>query len=191
MGKRSRGVILAGTGCLLILVGLGPLIFALWQGFNAEPLSVRVSLKRGEYNSPYFRTYLKGEDQVQLTWWGVNPDPEAYLDLNWKIVDDRGTVLRQGTHRDRLRGANDVILGYYRPGFGQRQKIVLTIHRDIEDPSANAQLDIGQPEIGLDLSYAFPLFLGWAGIVGGSGVILLCILLIRRVTRKNASPALP
>lgn len=189
MKEGSRDKILLAVGCLLVVVGVGPLADSLWQGANAQPLSVPVTLKSGQYASPYFRTYLSGDYQAELTWMRGSPAPDADLDVDWKIVDDKGAVIKQGIHSGKLRGANDVILGYYRARFGQRQKIIMTIHRDVEGPSANAELDIGQPEIGLDLSFGIPMLLGWAVFVGGCGMILLCIFLIAKRRNNSATPA--
>jgi hypothetical protein len=187
MKGRLRDKILLAVGGLLIVAGVGPFVDGIWQGANAQPLSVPITLKTGQNTSPSFRTYLSGDYQVELTWMRGFPDPEAYLDLDWKIVDDNGAVIKQGTYSGKLRGANDVILGYYRAHFGQRQRIIMTIHRDVEGHSASAELGIGQLEIGLDLSFGIPILLGWAVLVAGSGMILLCVLAVRRARRQNAS----
>jgi hypothetical protein len=177
--------ILFSVSCLLVLLGVAPLAFAIWEVTQSQPLSEPLTLKRGEYGSPYFRTYLGGDYQVQLGWLRF-PDAQAMVDLDWKIVDDSGTVIQHGTYSDRLRGANNLNLGEYRPKFGLRQRIITTVHQDVQGDSANATLQIGQPEISLDMSYGFFLFLGWAGVVGGPGVVMLCILLVRRITRHKS-----
>jgi hypothetical protein len=178
--------VLVGVACLLILVGVGPLAYAYWEGTHAQPLSVPLSLKRGESISPYFRTYLGNDYQIQLEW-ASNTDPQTELDLDWKIVDDSGAVIQQGVCSERLRGANNVNLGEYRPKFGLRQRIITRVHQDVQGNSANARLTIGQPEVSLDISYGIFLILGWAGVVGGPGVIMLCVLLIRRAIQRNVS----
>lgn len=186
MRKWQRNRVLAGFGCLLVLLGVGPLALAILQLSQSQPLSVPVLLKRGEYKSAYFRTYLGGEYQIELSWLRIPPDVDADLDLDWKIVDSGGRIIQQGTHNNRLLG-NDVLLGYYKARFGQRQRIILTVRRDVEGNRAHAQLDIGQPELGLDMSYGFFILTGWAVIVGGPGVILLCVLLILRAKRMKTS----
>lgn len=188
MKKWPWSKILAGVACLLVLVGVGPLAYVLWEGAHAQPLSVPLSLKRGDYTSPYFRTYLSGAYQIQLEW-ARFPDPQTVVDLDWKIVDDSGAVIQQGAYSDRLRGANNVNLGEYRLSFGRRQRILTKVNQDVQGASANARLEIGQPEVSLDISYGILLILGWTAIVGGFGVIMLLVLLIRRVIRRNASAA--
>jgi hypothetical protein len=82
-----------------------------------------------------------------------------------------------------------VNLGEYRLSFGRRQRILTKVNQDVQGASANARLEIGQPEVSLDISYGILLILGWTAIVGGFGVIMLLVLLIRRVIRRNASAA--
>jgi hypothetical protein len=135
-----------------------------------------LSLVTGEYSSPYFRTYLSGDRF---------PSQQTNVDLDWKIVDAHGDTLQKGTYSDRLRGANTVNLGTYQTRFGQRQKVIVTVHQDVEGESANARLEIGQPEISLEIGYGFILVLLWAGIVAGPGAILLCILMIRGATQRK------
>ena len=186
MKERRRYKILLAIGCLLVVVGAGPLAISLWQVSQSQPLSESVLLRRGEYKSPFFRTYLGSDYQVELSWLGTPPDVDADLDLDWEVVDSSGTVIRQGAHSDRLLG-NDVILGYYRARFGQRQRVILRVHRDVGGNRVRAKLDVGQPELGLDFSYGIFILLGWAAIIGGPGLILLCVLAIRRAKRRNAS----
>jgi hypothetical protein len=177
-----------GVACLLVLVGVEPLAYMFWEGENAQPLSMPLPLKSSEYASPYFRTYLSGNYQIQMEWAG-RPDAQAeqaVVDLDWKIVDESGAVIQQGTYSELLDGANNVNLGEYRPKFGQRQRIITIVHQDVQGSRANATLEIGQPEISLDLGYGAFLILGWACLVGGSGAIVFCVLLIRRMTRGNA-----
>jgi hypothetical protein len=171
--------ILVGVACLLILVGVMPLAYAAWEGAHAQPLSVALSIKRGEYKSPYFRTYLGGNYQIQLGWARL-PNPQTELDLDWEVVDDSGAVIQQGAYRERLRGANEVNLGEYRPKFGLRQRIITRVHQDVQGDSGNARLEIGQPEVSLDISYGIILILGWAVILGGTGAVMLFILMIRK-----------
>jgi hypothetical protein len=195
--KWPKSKILVGVAWLLILLGAGPLGYAIWEGQNSQPLSVPFSLKRGDYTSPYFRTYLSGDYQIDID---SLPFERTPLDLDWKIVDERGAVINQGTHADEVGGGyrpspgspierlgNTVVLGQYRPHFGQRQRIVTSVHQDVQGASGNARLEIGQPELGLDLSYGIFLLLGWAAIVGGSGLIMLLVLLTRSVVRRLAA----
>ncbi len=184
MKDRSRDKILLAVGCLLVVVGVGPPAISLWQVSQSQPLSEQVLLKRGEYKSPYFRTYLSGDYQVELTWLGIPPDVDTDLDVDCEVVDSHGVVIQHGAHSGRLLG-NDVILGYYKAGFGQRQRVILTVHKDVEGKRVRAQLGVGQPELGLDMSYAIFILLGWAAFVGGPGAVLLCVLAVRRARRRK------
>lgn len=66
----------------------------------------------------------------------------------------------------------------------------MRVHQDVQGDSAVARLEIGQPEVSLELSYGIFLILGWAGIVGGAGRVMLLVLLIRRsIRRKTAARA--
>jgi hypothetical protein len=147
---------------------------------NAEPLSVKLALTRGEYTSPYFITDLDGAYQIELDWAGGGfPDRQTMIDLDWKIVDESGTVIREGAYNDATGGANDILLGSYSPKLGQRQRIVVNIHQDAGGNSPNPRLEIGQPEVGLDLAEGFtPLAIEWTGAVAGVGVIVLIVMLI-------------
>lgn len=185
MKDRPRERILLAVGCLLIVVGVGPLAISFWQVSQSQPLSEQFLLRRGEYQSPYFRTYLDGDYQVELTWLGIPPDVDTDLDVDYEVVNSHGVVIQHGAHSSKLLG-NDVILGYYKARFGERQRVILTVHRDVEGNRVRAELDVGQPELGLDMSYAIFILLGWAAFVGGPGVVLLCVLAIRRARRPNA-----
>jgi hypothetical protein len=189
MKERLGNKVLLAVGCLLVVVGVGPLAISLWQVSQSRPLSEQILLKRGEYNSPYFRTYLSGNYQVELTWLGIPPDVDTDLDLDWKVVDSSGAVIQQGTHSGRLLG-NDVILGYYRAGFAQRQRVILTVHQDVEGNRVRGELGVGQPELGLDISYGFHILLGWAVVVGGPGLIIVCVALISWAKQRDASETL-
>ncbi len=186
MKDRERDRVILAVGCLLIVVGIGPFVISYLQVAQSQPLSEQVSLKRGEYTSTYFRTYLSGDYQIELTWLGIPPDVDTDLNVDCAVVDSRGEVVQHGAHSGRLLG-NDIILGYYKARFGQRQRVILTVHQDVEGKRVRAQLGVGQPELALDYSFAIVGLLGWAAFVGGPGVILLCVLAIRRARRQNAS----
>lgn len=200
MKKWPQNNILVAVGCLLVLLGVGPLAYEFWAVNQSQPLSVPFSLKQGEYTSPYFRTYLGGDYQIDID---SLPFRRTPLEIDWKIVDENGAVVQQGTYADPVGGGyqpspdsplerlgNDAVLGHYRPRFGLRQRIITIVHEDVQAVSDNARLEIGQPELGLDLSYGFFMLLGWAAAVGGTGAIMLLILLIRRATSRKA-PADP
>ena len=62
------GMILLGVGVSLALVGVAPLGYLLWRrsAHNWEPLSAHISLKRGQYKSPLFRTDLDDDYQIEI-----------------------------------------------------------------------------------------------------------------------------
>lgn len=195
MKKWPTTKILIGFACILILLGAGPLAFEFWEASQSRPLSMPLPLQRGEYTSPYFRTYLFSTYQIDID---SLPFERTPLDLDWTIIDDRGTVILQGNFADPEGGlrmgpgnshefrGNNVGLGVYRPRFGLRQRIIARVHKDVQASNLRAILEIGQPEITLDLSYGiFPL-LGWAVLIGGAGGVLLLSLLIKYLARKNS-----
>ena len=183
--------ILTVLGCLLVVAGVTPMLYLIWfsSAHNFQPLSMPLPLKRGEYASAIFKTDLNDMYQIDLDWQGAM-DKQMAMNLVWKVEDDHGTVLARGNYQGTLRG-NEMHLGFYRPGRGLRQRIVLTLPEDAKGlDSAHAQVNIGVPERNLDMAYgAFPAqFL--AGIVAGPGAILLVALLITR-RRDHSRPVTP
>jgi hypothetical protein len=182
--------ILVSLACLLVLVGVAPWLYLLWweNAHNPKPLSVPLMLKRGEYTSPIFTTDLSDAYQIDLDLDRFQNE-QIQLDLDWKIVDDSGTVIQQGAYREFVAPfATEVRLGEYRPRRGLRQRIIMRIHEDVQGDGANSRLVIGIPEIGLDIGEGYTLMaIEWMGVVAGSGIILFLVLLIRRMIRRNAS----
>ena len=176
--------ILTSVAFLLLLVGIAPLAYLLWFGsaHNLEPLSVPLSLKRGEYTSPFFTTGLDDDYQIEIYFL---PPHQAPLDLDWKIVDETGAVIQSGVYREDQPGGNAAILErQYRPKRGFRQRIIVNIHQDAQATTASdTRLHIGLPERGLEQAYGSAAAIGWAVIVGGAGVIMLLIL--RATQRKT------
>jgi hypothetical protein len=147
---------------------------------NLEPLSIPLPLKRGEFVSRYFKTDLDDSYQIDL-YWSPFPDPKTEVDLDWKIVADTGIVIQQGTYKSRIDGANSVGLGTYRPKRGLRQRIVVNIHQDVQGSDGQPKLQIGVPEVSLDLAEGYyPLSTLWAGLFAGSGLITFGFLRFRR-----------
>jgi hypothetical protein len=177
--------IIAGVGCLLILVGITPLAYVFWWGtaHNFEPLSVPLSLKSGEYTSPVFTTDLNETYQIQIYFL---PQHRIPLDLDWKVVDDHDAVIRSGVFREENTGGNSLNIGEYRPKRGAHQKIIVNIHHDVDAAGPDLKLHIGVPDETLGMAYGVAAALGWAAIVGGAGVIVLLVLLIRRAMRPQA-----
>jgi hypothetical protein len=169
--------------CSLVFVVVAPLISTLWwqSTHNLQPLSVPISLKHGEYTSPYFTTDLNNAYQIQLDW-DRFPDALAELDLDWKVVDDTGMTVQQGTYSSQIRGGDGATLGEYRPKRGLRQRIILRIHQDVEGFDAHHPiLKVSVPETMLESSgYEVPLAIVWAGLITVLGVATLLFLMVRR-----------
>jgi hypothetical protein len=104
-------MIFGSIGGLLILLGVAPIAYLLWFGtaHNFEPLSAPLSLKRGEYTSPLFRTDLDEDYQVDIY---SLPNNRSPLDLDWKIVDESGVLIQSGVYtEDQHYGGNDATRG--------------------------------------------------------------------------------
>ena len=86
----------------------------------------------------------------------------AILDLDWKIVDASGTVLQQGTENTLLRGANNVNLGDYHPKRGERQKLIVDVHREIEEPEKSR---LNRHEFSVTRGFASLPALGLANLI--------------------------
>lgn len=185
--------ILIGVAVLLVLVGVAPLAYLLWWGsaHNLEPLSVPLSLKRGEYTSPFFKTDLDDDYQIEIYFLPYHRTP---LDLDWKIVDEGGALIQSGNYsEDQQMGGNDAILErHYRPKRGSRQRIMVSIHQDVQAPAPDfdTRLHIGLPERRLELAYGSPAAIMWAAIVAGAGAIMLLVVVILRVVRRQ-TPRVP
>jgi hypothetical protein len=89
--------ILVSGAVFLMLVGVAPLAYlSRWGAVHKlEALSVPLPLQRRKYTSPVFTTDLGDEYQIDIYFLPSNRTP---LDLDWKIVDDRGAVLESGTY---------------------------------------------------------------------------------------------
>jgi len=178
--------VLISVAVLLVLVGIAPLAYLLWWGdaHNLEPLSVPLSLKRGEYTSPFFTTDLDDDYQIEIYFLPYHRTP---LDLDWKIVNETGALIQTGVYReDHQMGGNDAILErHYRAKRGSRQRIMVSIHQDVLAPDSDTRLHIGLPERGLEQAYGSAAAIMWAAIVAGGGAIILLVLMILRVFRRQ------
>lgn len=189
MKKWSWNKILVCVGWLLVVAGVTPgayLLVRLGSAHNQKPLSVPVSLKQGEFTSPYFTAGSGGDYLIDLNW-DMFPARQTSVDLDWKIVADNGSVLEKGTFNNLLRGANTVRLGSYTPNAGQREEIVLNVHEDVDQGGAHATLEIGPQEASWGLSQAIPFAAGWAAFVAGPGAVLLIVLVILGAKRRKGS----
>jgi hypothetical protein len=189
---------LAGVAVFLVISGVAPLAYLSWFGsaHNFTPLSVPISLKHGEYISPFFTTDLDEGYQVEIYFL---PYPRTPLDLDWKIVDAAGAVIQSGKYKedqhlvDHQLGGNDAILEReFRPIRGSRQRVIVSIHQDVVTPDAekrlrstDTRLYVGLPERGLEQAFGLGLYSVWAAVVAGAGAIMLLVLLILRVFRPQ------
>jgi hypothetical protein len=181
--------LLIGVAVFLVLVGVAPLAYLLWWGnaHNLEPLSVPLSLKRGEYTSPFVKTDLDDDYQIEIYFL---PSHRTPLDLDWKIVDESGRLIQSGGYREHQQmGGNDAILErHYRPKRGSQQKIIVSIHQDVQPPDSDTRLHVGLPERGLEQAYGSAAAIMWAAIVAGAGAIMLLVVVILRVVRWQTPP---
>ena len=145
-------------------------------------------LKRGVYASSFYRTWLDEEYQISLYFIPFDrPVPE----IDWKIVDRGGTVVAGGAGREQQAGGNGVTLGHYHPRIGSSQRIIVTIDQDFpiqQNASGNSMqpnLHVGVPEIALENAYGGILVMSWVALVGGSGAVMLIVLLTRRRDRTS------
>jgi hypothetical protein len=190
-----------------IVVGLGPSVyyFYLCSGLNKHsgdiayitPLSIPLSLARGEYASPLFTTYTDKDYGIQID---LNRIPDGQdsscvlgtpkfnsdlcqgtgrvLDADWELVNDGGAVIAQGTHKDRMFTGRFNWLDRFHATKGERLKFILRIHQDLQGyESANPRLEIlerlNYPNVdGPGGAFLFYFGFLWAVIWVGSGVII-------------------
>ena len=177
-----------GTAWFLIFLGLLPIVgIQLWALTHSwQPISEQILLKRGQFVSPYFKPELDGTYQVSISWLNQFPRRETQVNLDWEIVDSQNQVIDQGTYNNSLDGANTVELGEYHPKRGVRQRIIVNVHQDVSGPDGQATLDIGIPEVGLDLyEGAYPMAVEWAAVTAIPGAIVLAVIWFwRRLSTK-------
>jgi hypothetical protein len=184
-----------GIACFLVVLGVSPLAALLWHGYthNFQPLSMQLPLKQGAYTSAVFKTDLDESYMVQLDFMDATHhsrvmNPDAVLDMDWKIVDDHGAVIAQGTQNVRLSWASGVNLGEYKPKRGLRQRMIIDMHRDLAEPNGSrVTLEVNSTEDPEGMAFGFGLFLWWAEIVGGPGALILLVLLILRTFRRASA----
>jgi hypothetical protein len=177
-----------GVGWFLVGVGLLPFGYLLLWGstHNSEPVSEQISLQRGQLVSPYFKPEIDGTYQISL-YWLKYPNPATRVDLDWRIVDSQDVIIDQGTYNNAIRGGNIVGLGDYHPQRGVRQRIIVNVHQDVNGPDREATLEVGIPEVALDIDEgAYPLAMGWAVITTGPGIVMLAVIWFwRRFSPKS------
>jgi hypothetical protein len=172
--------ILAIFACSLLVIGIAPEV-ALLFGTNRNffPLSMPIQLKKGEYTSQFFKPDIDATYEIFFDSFGCL-DNESRLDMDWKIVDESGALIQQGSFADNIQCNLDQI-GEYKPKLDQRQRIIVKIYNDVEGMgAAQPQLVVGLPQWNDDYYNVRDIFNAWAWITAGPGVIILLYLLIRR-----------
>jgi len=185
--------VLISVGWLMLVAGIAPgayILVRLGNSGNQKPMSVPVSLKQGEFASPYFTPDSSKNYVVSLAWDTI-PARQTSLDLDWKLVAENGAVIQRGTFLNLLRGANAVALVTYNPKPGQRQQVVLNVHTDVDQGGAQARLEVGPAEENTSLSEKIPSAAGWAAFVALPGALLLIVIAIfgARSGKKSTAQA--
>lgn len=171
-----------GIGWFLIGMGLLPFVcLLLWaRTHNSQPVSEQISLHRGQFVSHLFKPEVDGTYQISLYWLKF-PNQETRLDLDWRIVDAQGHLIDDGTCSSQIGETNIVGLGEYHPQRGVSQRIIVNVHQDVNGPDGDARLEIGVPEVALDLDEgAYPLAVGWSAITTIPGIIVLALVWLWR-----------
>jgi len=107
------------------------------------------------------------------------------MDLDWKIVDDTGTIIKQGTYSDRIDSGYETV-GEYRPKLGLRQRIIVRIQNVIQGTDATHPiLLIGLPDRNSDYCDVRDIFNAWAVITAGPGALLILFLVFRRMRQPK------
>ncbi len=177
---------------LLIVTGLVPLGALLWHSWthNFRPLSMKLPTAKGEYTSPEFKTDLDGYaiqlELMDATHRAIGLNPDAVIDLDWKIVDKTGNLIAKGTQDAPTLGGNEVNFGEYKPKRGLRQRMIVDVRNDIAEPAdSTLTLQVNSLEDPEGAAFGFVIFSWWAGIVAGAGAALLLVLLILRIVRAG------
>jgi hypothetical protein len=113
----------------------------------------------------------------------IELNPDATIDLDWKIVDTNGAVIAKGVQDGRI-GGNEVNFGEYKPRRGTHQRMIVNIHEDIAEPAGSTlTLQVNSEEDPEGAAFGFVIFSWWALIVGGAGAVILLALFILRTAR--------
>jgi hypothetical protein len=189
MKTRLWQKILTILGSCLVIAGIYPFASCLWLAYapRPEPFSMQFSLRKGEYTSPSIATSFSGPYRIDLEWPRIIPvNRKIWLDLDWKIMDQKGRTVEQGSYHNWIAG-NTICLAGYARGYRRGQRVVLRLDHDIQGvgDSMRLKVSVDEDEILLDLSYAWGLSIIRAGIVAGPGALLLLFLLIRRMRRPT------
>ena len=185
--------ILVWVGWLLVVAGITPGVYILARlgsAHNQKPLSVPVSLKQGEFASPYFTAGSSDNYEISLNW-DMLPARQTAVKLDWKLEADNGSVIEQGEFDRQLRGVNTIKLGQYKPNSGQHERVVLNVLADVDQGGAHATLDVAPPDTSWKYSEAIPTVAAWAlfGCIPGV-ILLLSLAIVGAKRRKGFDPGL-
>jgi len=185
MKTRLWQKILAILGACLVIAGISPFACCLWLAYapRPEPFSMQFPPRIGEYISLPIAIGFGGPYRIDLEWPGSIPgDRQIWLDLDWKIFDQKGRTVEQGSYHNWITG-NTICLAGYARGYRRGQRVVLRMARDVQGvgDSMRLKVSVDEDETLLDLSYVWGISIIFAGIVAGPGVLLLLFLLIRRM----------
>ena len=186
MKSWPRRKIVAGVAVLLIFAGVSPLAYLQWweSAHNLEPLAFPLPLRRGVYTSPYFQTDLDEDYQIDLYFLPSDGSP---LDLDWMIIDQSGKRITGDSYKEEQRIGNTVALDRnYRSTRGLPQRIVVSIHQDIQPVNATTTLHIHLPEEILSSGYAMYAAELWAAALAGGGSILLLVVAFKRSVKQRS-----
>lgn len=189
-----RKILAIFAGCLVI-AGAIPFARCLWYAYEPrpEPLVMEFPLRKGEYASSPFNAGFDGPYRIDLDWdRSILGNEQKRLDLDWKIVDAKRGIVAKGSFDNSIVG-NTVCLGGYPAGFRKGQRIVVTLPHDVQniDESMRLKVSVDAAEISLDMSYAWGIAVGWAGIIAGPGALLLVLLAVLRMRSHSTSPSTP
>jgi hypothetical protein len=185
--------ILAILGACLVIAGVYPFVSCIWleYGPRPEPFLMQFQTRKGEYLSTPIVTGFSGPYRIDLEWPETIPgDRHIWLDLDWKIVDQKGRIVEQGSNHSWIVG-NTICLGGYAQGYRRGQRVVLSLPHDVQglEDSMRMKVSVDQDEITLGLSYAWGFSVIFAGIVAVPGALLLIFLAVWRVRSHTTSPS--
>jgi hypothetical protein len=186
--------ILAIVGSCLVVVGILPLAYCFWFEYapRPEPFFMQFPPQKGEYTLSPFAASFRRPFKIDLEWHRTIPeDKKIWLDMDWKIVDEKGGTVAKGAYHYWIVG-NMAVLAGYPSGYRKGQRIVMTLPRDVpgEDESMRLKISVDEAEMGLDMSYAAVPAVFSAGIIAGPGLLLI-FLGVRKGRSNLTSPSTP
>jgi hypothetical protein len=119
-------------------------------------------------------------------------NPNAILDLDWRVVDANGAMLQGGFQKSATSWANAVNLGVYRPKRGEAQRLIIELNQDLVEPEGtHVILEVNSTEDPEGKAFAYCYVLIWSVIVAFPGLILLVLLFTFRYSPRGMSARIP